>query len=1120
MTRKLLPYEYDLIDTLGVTKEEYLEFLAVQQIYVDPKEGTILDIRNDAGTIVAIVLAVVGLLAQVASILLAPKPKFADSAGQRQTRDQRFAPRFGFNSQQELAQYGDPINLVYTDTSINPKGGVRLAASLIWSAVRSYGSSQFVQLLMVLGAGQIKAIDANKSAFGQTAVSDITAENKWLYFRPNGTGALQWSNELNSNSASDPTLYGTPTQNPYRLQTTSNNVREDGFSQAYSPSTQNSIGIYGVVPINTNVYQRNEKGEKESASLQIFTTWKWKSLELIAAGFEFTLNIISTNLETKKDVEIQAEETRRALASTFDESGLFKLGSAKFRVKTINVGSPDEETMRVALVCVEAGNAPFVAYDITDLSGDLTAAKNAILNNIEYTTAKATVDAAYNLDQREESSTEGKSSTEGSGRRAVYIPSLFKSRKMSIDKVFASDGIYTATYKQQTGRGGTYSVFTGYKKSRPFTNDEKGAYTKFAELQKIVDAYTTDDYFYNKAITRMEEAAYQTLQPCHIVDIAIKSKVFKRLSGRQETYGSKNKPGYPASDNGVKNRTSMFLLKYKIAAGSFAYVPGIFALSRVSDIENFNYIKFNSNTTTANYWQFKLEPVSDMNAELAKHSELRNSNGKVDYLYIENSGTATTITTASGESFQFTGRKLQSNITDLPPLNENPSGLNEWDLFNLDADNQLSFSFDNGPEIAITCVSEQIIETFNLKTLYSNLSLIGFNIYSGRNLQDLRSFTAFVTQGRPVRQLRTSGVDESNTAWGKPGYKYLPTTATGSTCYAPDIFIDSVLDAEDGIGKYAVIDGINVEQLARTKKFCEVNQLFMDGVIADPTSWREFWVQVAPFSLLEFARIGGRETLVPAVPYNPNTGELQRQISITALFNQGNILEDSYKEEYLDYGSNVQDLIASVIYRDTDINGTFARNRTLEVKLKDASDNDAIRQTFDLSQFVTTARQAILYAKLLCNLRRHVRRAIEFRTFPTQDPIAPGAFIYLDIGQNAWNGIRTGVVGPGGSLNVPLDNNLPDGTYKFLLYRSGNGVVSIETTVASSTASALASYEGWLFVLGTQVNSKRIFRVTEVQMDEEGEITVRASEYPCDTNDNSLIADFSDALFTVTGALS
>jgi hypothetical protein len=188
-------------------------------------------------------------------------------------------------------------------------------------------------------------------------------------------------------------------------------------------------------------------------------------------------------------------------------------------------------------------------------------------------------------------------------------------------------------------------------------------------------------------------------------------------------------------------------------------------------------------------------------------------------------------------------------------------------------------------------------------------------------------------------------------------------------------------------------------------------------------------------------------------------------------------------------------VIASIIYRGTDINGTFARNRTIEVKLADASETNAIRQTFDLSQFVTTVDQAVSYGKLLCNLRRYVRRAIEFKTFPTQDPIFPGAFIYVDIGQNAWNGIRTGVVGPDGILNIPLDNNLPNGTYKFLLYRSGNGVVNIETSVTGNVASSLSSYEGWIFVLGTQINSKRIFKVNEVQMDEEGEVTVKALEH-------------------------
>jgi hypothetical protein len=1119
MTRKLLPYEYDLIDTLGVTKEEYLEFLAVQQTYTDVKEGTILDIRNEAGTIVAIVLAVIGLLAQVASILLAPKPRLPstpEAFGQRQTRDQRFSPRFGFNSQQELAKYGDPINLVYTDTGINPNGGVRLAASLIWSAVRSYGSTQFVQMLMVLGAGGIRSISTSKSAFGQTALSDITAENKWLYFRPNGTGALQWADITGAQSTEDPTLYGTSTNNPYRIQTSSENVRSDGFSQAYSPATQNSIGIYGVVPVNVEVYQRNEAGEKRAAPLGIIASWNWSATQSVAVGFEFTVTIQATNADVN-DVKTQAQETRRALASTFDDSGLFKLGSAKFRVKSVNVGSPDEQDMLVKLVCIEQGNAPVLAYEDQSIKSDQTRFKDSVLDSAEYVGATKLTNNAYNADQRQ------RSYIDRSGRYPVT-----RYRKYSYEEVMTGDGIYTARYeRQQKGARGrnqyTVTVFTGYKKVRNFTPSEKAAYYTLISLNNLIATYESNDYFYTKALTRFEEASYQTLQPCHIVDLAIKSIVSKQLSGRQERYGSENRGGYPASDNGFKNRTSLFLLQYKTAGGSFAYVPGIFALSRTNNIENFNYIKFNSGKTAvadAKFWQFKLEPVADPQSELAKHPELRGSNGQVAYLYVENSGVAVTQSLPDGASIQFTGRLINS-ASGLPPLNENPSGLNEWDLFNLDSDNQLQFSFDNGPEMSLTCVTEQLLQPFtDYPQLYNDLNLVGFNVFSGRNLQDLRSFTAFVSQGRNVKRLRTSGVDENNTPWGETGYLYMPPNADGATCYAPDIFLDSVLDPDDGIGKYAVIDGINVEQLARTKKFCEVNKLFMDGVIADPTSWREFWVQAAPFSLLEFARIGGRETLLPAVPYNPNTGELQRQISITALFNQGNILEDSYKEEYLDYGSNVQDLIASVIYRDTDINGTFARNRTLEVKLKDASDTDAIRQTFDLSQFVTTARQAILYAKLLCNLRRHVRRAIEFRTFPTQDPIAPGAFIYLDIGQNTWNGIRTGVVGPGGSLNVPLDNNLPDGTYKFLLYRSGNGVVSIETTVAGNTANALATYDGWLFVLGTQVNSKRIFRVSEVQMDEEGEITVRASEYPCDTNDNSLIADFSDALFTVTGALS
>ena len=120
MTRKLLPYEYELIATLGVSKEEYLDFVAQQHIYKDIKEGTQLDIRNDPFT-QAIVLAVVGILFQVVSLLLMPKPQ--EQQGSTQTRDQRLAPRTGFNGAQELAVYGETVPLVYTSMNDDANGG-------------------------------------------------------------------------------------------------------------------------------------------------------------------------------------------------------------------------------------------------------------------------------------------------------------------------------------------------------------------------------------------------------------------------------------------------------------------------------------------------------------------------------------------------------------------------------------------------------------------------------------------------------------------------------------------------------------------------------------------------------------------------------------------------------------------------------------------------------------------------------------------------------------------------------------------------------------------------------------------------------------------------------------
>ena len=1134
MTRKLLPYEYQLIEQLGISKEEYLEFVAVQAAYNDPKAGTVFDTRN--APVVAIVLTVVGIIFQVASTLLRPKPKITTPqgvsvgtpvgaptegiGGQAQTREQRFSPRFGFNGQQDLAKYGDPVNLIYCNTDINPKGAVRAATSLVWSAVRSYGSSQFVQLLLVLGAGRIANINADKSAFGQVALEDLVAQNKFFYHNNQSTGLLTWNDEDYGRASEDPTFYGTGINNPYRLQPSAENIRVDGFSQAYSPGTQNAFGIYGVVPINTLVYQRNENGDKISQRVDITANYSWDRGEELNVGKEIIVTIENTKGDFGRDVDFmgqsdlfqQAQETRRTLATAFDASGIFKLGSAVFKVVSIDAGSPDEQNMNIKIKCIEAGFAPYSGYL------DLIPPKGSSGNENQVRTDPAYVDAVRILNNLAASDSRQARRVIGyeDGAGAIYeyldysfaniiegtYPNEWEPAKDILGNQTGS-GQFAAEYAIGTDNetGAEYAYFAGYYvKRRDISQEERNAYSVYKNGESTITG--PESLFFTKALARAESASYRTIQQCNIVDFAIKSRVFKRISGRQERYGKNNHPGYPISDNGVKNRVAMFLFKYRKAGqASFAIAPVIIAVSRAADIDNFNYIKFASTLATADYWEFKLESIAETFAEIKKHPELRDpANGSTNFLYLETSPNAVTITLPGVGTLQAAGRLLNSG-QGFPPLNESPRSISEWDLFNLDADSQCQFSFEAGPEFALTCVTEQQTQSFSaFPNLYKNLSMVGLNLYSGRNLQDLRSFTAFVTHGRVSTRL-----DQPD--------------AVGCAAHAPDIFYDTIIDAEDGIGKYAKIEGVDVTQLTKTKRFCRKNKLFMDGIIADTTNWRQFWVDAAPFSLLEFARIGGRETLIPAVPYDENTGEMHRKVNVSALFNQGNILEDSYKEEHLDYGSSVQDLIATVVYRGADINGTFSANRAIEIKLANTQEVDAVRETFYVSQFVSTREQAVLYGKFLCNIRRHIKVAIEFKTFPTMDPISPGAFIYVDIGQNSWDNIRTGIIGPGGVLNIPLDNLLLDGSYEFLLYQSGKGVMSRTAATSGNTAATLADLEGYLFVLGQKTTTRRVFRVTEVEMDEEGEITVRGTNYPCTSEGLSEIANFDDAEFSVLGAL-
>jgi transcription elongation GreA/GreB family factor len=1339
MTRNLLPYEYELVEALGITEEEYLDFLSIQVAYSDPKEGTIYDTRSilpAAGiaaataltgaaaaktaastlALVSLSLTVVGVLFQVAAALLTPRPS-APGAG-RNPREQRFSPRFGFNSGQELAQYGDPINLVYCNTSHNPIGGVRIGTSLVWSSVESYGSTQFMQLLLVLGAASIKTLDFERTAFGQLPLGQFSESNTWLYYEDNGP--VNFNDKL-LGDGKDPTRDGAASsEDVCRVMFAKS--RRDGYSQAFSPSSLTSIGVYDPIPLNIEIQERRNSGKPQWGNLQITIAggnYGTGGNASYAVGNEITVVFAKAAKRQQIVVKEAAKDMRYQLAESLDRASTYMLGTAKFRLVSVNGGDEvnlDDKDVRAKFECIEAGRRPVTEYDRTrtkiwdeddreklqeardSLNNPLTDAVETSIDRLKqsspntYNRLFPTIyvdDYRFTFAAGKTSSNYSKDNTSGQvdeiygfkfnvnikvfgfpqnynftddrvvkwtneldKNQTLTIPSggsiavsqkilrSFLANKPKLDVAALRDeieddlekirqlkddvdaGAYdrnlrreakqaisainkrideledkidnkvrdasnlnkktttisgqkvlkdnTNLDKRNTGIGRLQneikrlqddkqdilsdnvsrlrsrytkslryadSPFTGFDGNRygsggiramkrrlaqlkgQTTTDQVGVKEVRDKLNELIkekeDARNdlklllkdwedfiadADDDFFTKCLVKVESAAYQTVTACDFVKFAIRCKLFRRISGRSKDYGESESPdGYRLSDNGIHGRMAFFKVSYKqTGASTYEGFPVVFAVRRGTDQDNFIGLAFKG--PSRKKWEFKFDPIGDISAETRS--------GETHIAFIENEGRVQTFEDGKGATFGWTGALKAipgAGIHDV--LKERgPLYTNEWDLFSNRSDTQVQFSFDGGPEFRITSVTEQQAESIAGK--YANLSMMALGVFSGRGVQDLRSITAYVTQGK------SSWIVNETTG--------ARTYSADSTSFAPDIFADTTLDTENGIGKFAKSEGIDWNGVALAKRFCKNNglgcQLFMDGVIAEQTPWRQFWAETAPFSLLEFARVGGRETLIPAVPVNA-AGQANREVLVNALFTAGNVLEGSYKEEFIDYGSAVQDLIATVIYRETESQDVFPRNSSVTVSLKGVNPSIAVSQSFDLSQFVTQRAQAILFAKLLCNQRRYIRRGIEFKTFPTDTPISPGAYIYVDIGLNTWERVSSGLIMQGGELNAPLLQGIPNGSYSVLAYQGNTAPVSFASVaVSNGIAASLAPYAGYMFVLGATTNRKRVFRVTEVQMDEEGEVTIKAMEHPCDDVGGKLlsrIANFSNSLFDV-----
>lgn len=251
----ILPWEKQLIDTLGLTIEEY-NWYANEVANYRPKRDPAYDVVPEVVCIpvVPLVMTVVGMGISFAASAMAPKPKLprqtdpaqqqqqeqrgADVTGASVTGSNRFTNVDGFTSVQPLARLGESMQLVFANRR-NNYGGVRVETKLLWSQLLSQGDGQELLAIFLANGGELAAQpDFDGMGIGDSLLRGYQSSKLAMYFR-NGNSSSRISladkkgGDLQPRNASDVFLAELKT----------NNNMQPIFSGVRIPSTMTTFGV-------------------------------------------------------------------------------------------------------------------------------------------------------------------------------------------------------------------------------------------------------------------------------------------------------------------------------------------------------------------------------------------------------------------------------------------------------------------------------------------------------------------------------------------------------------------------------------------------------------------------------------------------------------------------------------------------------------------------------------------------------------------------------------------------------------------------------------------------------------------------------------------------------------
>lgn len=594
-------------------------------------------------------------------------------------------------------------------------------------------------------------------------------------------------------------------------------------------------------------------------------------------------------------------------------------------------------------------------------------------------------------------------------------------------------------------------------------------------LAELFDAAVDAESTYDNLV-RVSVASFKNTRPCNYTEIGIKSQVWGRFSGlcnfnslyseaQIATMDNKNITVQSGVMSDYFSRTSAFTLYYKPLGAVSWIATGInFCVRGATPVEQYHTIGVDHGTRRT--LEFRLVPLT------AAYLTRLNPSAS---LYQLTGASAEQV--LSGNGITIRARVTPITIQSCAQLDSMVANAVEGDespdrFFDLNAGiaelshygSLITRSCDSRPEHQVVFLNEQLVPT-KIPT-FDSLTTVALAAKSGGNLSNFD-------------QLRTwigSGINNSNSF--------------------PELVL-YMLQKVNGISSQL----IDTASFAAASSYCNSRGLFFDGVIADRVSLRQYIADTAPFFLLNFVIANGKFSLMPAIPPSGTP-------AISNLFTAGNIIENSFSVDYL-AADQRRDFQALVTYRTHFAKNELPVRRTYRARFADVPTSAPI-ETFDISQFCTSRNHAAQVANYFLSIRRRVTHAVKFKTAHEGAGIAPGSYIRVALEQNAVSSFGNGVIS-GSTGTVSSATPLPDGTYSISYYVAG--ATDVQTASLTITGGIATNTQLWgaLFTLTSSTINVGTYLVEQIELDEDGLVSVIATEYPdsiaSDVSGSGIIAE-------------